>query len=508
MLRRGVGKQVESTAEIERKILIGMIVSTKFCRDILPIVSKDYFVAPYAKEVLKWVSIYFKKYEKAPMLHIQDIFEAEKDSLPHERIPLVETFLESLSEEYEKSENFNTDYLFDESIKFFREKGLRNLSGKINGLLDLSRLEDAEEIVRDYEKAAKATSKWENPFENNTIQKTMEENEETFFVLPGRLGQAIGNLERGFFVGIFGPMKRGKSWLLGEIGIVGLLSRKKVAFISAEMSSRKIAQRFYRRLTGLATKEGDYIFPVFDCYKNQTGECSKKQRKNFVNLISKGEELPDFDQGTVYKVCTYCRENKIPGYAPAVWYEIYPKKKMTVAAIQRKMKSIKNMFGENLRIIAYPRFDASMMDVERDIEQLIYTEDFIPDIIITDYADIFKPSKPSLVGRDAIDDIWKLHARMASRRHVIVFTGSQTTRGSLEAKVTKFTDTAEDIRKLAHIDLGLFMSQTWKEKTKGFQRISILNRHEAFDEKKQIQILQQLDIGQVLLDSDWYFKNK
>ena len=49
---------------IERKILIGLIVSDDFIRAIAPIWSMHYMVASTAKILSSWCVDYFKKYNK------------------------------------------------------------------------------------------------------------------------------------------------------------------------------------------------------------------------------------------------------------------------------------------------------------------------------------------------------------------------------------------------------------------------------------------------------------
>jgi len=366
----------------------------------------------------------------------------------------------------------------------------------------------AEEAVREYRKVAKETSKWVNPLDNGYAEKVLHDREKEFFVLPGRLGQMVGNLERGFLVMVCGPEKRGKSFYLGEMAVLGLFKNLKVVFISAEMSDKKMSERIYRRLTSCGDEEGYYTYPVFDCLLNQKGTCTRKERENTVTLIENGEELPDFNAKMKYQICTYCRKRGLSDYIPAVWFMQDRRSRMDLPKVRGKIKGIKRMYGDHLRMIAYPRFEASVLDVMRDLDNLEYTEGFVPDVIITDYADIFKPENKWLTGLEATDNIWKLHANMASKRHALVFTGSQAQRGALEQKNVRMIHTAGDIRKTAHCDAGLFLSQTDKEKGIGVMRVSMFNRHRAFSESNQVRVLHQLEVGQVIMDSEYVKRRK
>jgi len=497
-------RQIVDT-DIQRKIITGMIVSTEFCRDVIPMIEKDYF-SGYIKRVIYWVTDYYKRYQQAPKKHIQDIYEVEKENLQESEAQLIETFLFSLSSEYEKI-SFNVDYYLDEAEKFFKKKGIDLLAKKIEVLVGMGKVNKAEELVRDYKKIARVTSRWVNPFSDEFVEKVIMNEEENFFTLPGKLGQMVGSLERGWFVLVVGPEKRGKTWYLGEMAILGILSNLNVAYMTAEMNEKKISYRLYQRLMACGDEDGNYVYPVFDCKKNQNGVCKMKQRTNDITLLEEGNFLK-FETKMKYRPCTYCRENKIQGYIPATWFVAEKRAKFSHKRLRRKIKGLERVFGDRLRIICYPRFEATTEDIERDLDNLEYTENFVPDIIITDYADIFKCPDGRLMGRDALDYVYKMLANMASKRHVLLFSGSQARADTLITRSVRAYDVAEDKRKLAHIDVGLFLSQTDKEKNKGVMRVSMFHRYKNFSESKQIQVLQMLDRGQVILDSEYCWKEE
>ena len=85
---------------IEEKIITGLIVSDRFCKEIIPTIKKEYFKISYCQKVAMWVKEYFKKYKKAPNKHIKDIYEIKKDKLKEADSELIETFLINLSSKY------------------------------------------------------------------------------------------------------------------------------------------------------------------------------------------------------------------------------------------------------------------------------------------------------------------------------------------------------------------------------------------------------------------------
>ena len=70
-------------------------------------------------------------------------------------------------------------------------------------------------------------------------------------------------------------------------------------------------------------------------------------------------------------------------------------------------------------------------------------------------------------------------------------------------KSVESSDVAEEIRKLAHVDAMIALSQTSSEKRDGIMRLSLVaHRHKNFSETQQVMVLQQLGLGQTLLDSE------
>ena len=61
--------------------------------------------------------------------------------------------------------------------------------------------------------------------------------------------------------------------------------------------------------------------------------------------------------------------------------------------VTKSMRGFEMMFGNRFRYLCYPRFSASYDDIERDLKRLEIEYEFIPDVLIVDYANIMKPGK-------------------------------------------------------------------------------------------------------------------
>jgi replicative DNA helicase len=501
MIRR---KTVDNS--IEDKIITGMIVSSKFCRDIQQKVKSEYFQVPYANRISAWCMNYYKQYKKAPEGNIKDIYESEKAKLKSEEAELVADFLTKLSGKYEMETHFNSDYLLDLSLPYFKKRSLQLITEKVSTLLDLNRIEDAEKEMNKYKDIKKETSQWFNPFSDEEAKAYFEDvnkGANVLFKFPGSLGELIGPFERDWLVGILSPTKRGKTWWLQEMAIQGIMDKLKVVFISLEMSKHQVKERLYKRITALGQEPKDYVYPCFDCYKNQIGSCNKVQRENKYKLEDATGKRPlQFDPNLKYRPCTACRGTK--EFILESWFTTIHRDKMKYRNTQKVYRGMNQMFGDNLRVIAYPEYSANVSTFMADLETLEESEGFVPDIIIPDYADIFAPEDNRVTGRDRIDETWKALKNIAGTKHCLVVTGSQSNRLSFDKKNVYVTDASEDIRKIAHSNMFLALNQIAKrEDIAGVVRVAkIVARSSSFDANKSCTVLQNFELGQTLLDSE------
>jgi hypothetical protein len=146
---------------IERKIIIGLITSTEYCQKI-----KDYW-KPYfiesatAKQLALWIWEYFDKYQKAPGKDIESIFysKVKKDKIQKAIAEEIEEdILPNLSEQY-TNEEFNLQYLLEETEKYFSEQHIKIHNEKVQALLTEGKIEDAKALIAGFKPLDKITIK-------------------------------------------------------------------------------------------------------------------------------------------------------------------------------------------------------------------------------------------------------------------------------------------------------------------------------------------------------------
>jgi replicative DNA helicase len=494
---------------IEKKMLTGLIVSDKVAGHICPILTPRILDADSSKIVAQWIVEFYTTYRKAPGKMIQDIYEIRKDELNIDDKEIISEFLNDLSEDYlNNGSSLNEDYILDESMKHLKRLHLTKVGQEVMHLASSGRVDDAEKRLEKFREMMgwSRLSKWVKPFDDmEFINEVFDSNEtDELFQFAGELGRLVGPAKRGWLVGLMGPMKRGKTWGFQNIALEAVTNKLRTAFISLEMTAEQMALRQYMSLGSFTESDNDLIFPCFDCIKNASNSCSNPHRTNAE------DRPPFFDPAHPYQPCTWCRTNSPRNYRVTTWFEEISRPKLGLKDVRKLIKQFNEVHGDKLfRLISYPAYSASLTDIMSDLDTLEFSENWVPDVIIIDYADILAPEDPGMKKlRDQIDVTWKTLKRLSTERRVCVFTGTQGSRATFEIDTIQEKHTPEDIRKLAHVDAMLTLNQTEQEKNACITRVGLLtHRWKKFDKKLQAIVLQQFEAGQFHLDSEILYYN-
>lgn len=493
--------------EEERKITTALIVSDKVLRRLISVLDPSLFDLEYSRWIVERCIEFFNNYERAPKQHIQDIYDRHKHRMREQDRDLLAEFLQRLSDDYLKKESsgLNEDYLIDEARKYLHKQAISRTNDQVKDLLERGKIEEAyERFQQGVATAREADYHWVAPLDDlKFVSEVFSDKEEPLLELGPGLGKLTGPLRRGWLIGLMGFTKRGKTWMLQEIAQWALIQRRKTVWVSLEMQSTQLSERFYKQLVAAGSHESEYIIPVFDCQFNQDGTCKRPERAGDVPFPGRFNERED----TGYVPCIWCKNELLEEYVPAVWYEKKRRPKLTQRMASEHLKKLWTLYGKNLlRMISYPEGSANIAMIRRDLKELELEENFVPDIIIIDYADILKSENSKEIGRDAINTTWLALKGLASATHTIVISPTQTNRASVEAALVKEIHTGEDKRKLDHCDIMLGITQTDEEKSIGVARIGVVeHRWEEFQRNRVYMILQQLSLGQPVLDGHIMF---
>lgn len=491
----------------EKQVLVNLIVNTKYCKEVLPVVENEYFKAKSAVAIIRWVKEYFNAYNEAPGRHINDIFDEKSDALEPEERDQIGAVLQHVSD-IADTENKNTQYLVDTAFKLFEERLLELQVFSAQNHINNHRYDLAKEALskRFEVKNSKSTAdRWDD---DDAIRRATEylvkvdDPEEAFFRYPGRLGDFIGNMERSWFVSFIAPSKRGKTIYMIESIITAIRRNLNVVFFSLEMPKEQVLSRALTAV--VSNKPGDKsvetMTPIMDCLLNQKGECTKQERTGFDRVLHEDVRTP-YDEFPDWKVCTACRGKK--DFVPCGWKIPITRPAMNEGQFIKEAKNFLQYYGKRCRTFFYPSKTATVLDFRNDLAQLEESENFIADVIVIDYFDLIKPTRAA-EKRHALDDIGEELRALEQEKQVLLITGSQTNRGAADSPFIKDTDIGEDYSKIFKLDLGIGLCQIKGMKENGEMNINkVVFRHGEFSQSRTCLVLQHLEFMQAALDAEF-----
>lgn len=499
----------------ERKIALGMIVSKQYLKEIQEIWQPELIQTPFVLTIAGWCLEYFQNHGTAPGVHIEDIFREHVDEgdLQDEEEDLILEFLDSLSEEYERSEHFNADYLLKKSEQYFEKQNLRKKAANVRLLLSQGNVEEAQQEFAQYRPIQRLVSQGIDPFTaKEEMRKAFDYAAQPLFTLPGAAGQFLNELfVPDSFVTLLGPEKRGKTFWLIELSMRARKAGNNVAFFGAgDMTVPQMMMRYGIRFTGRHNKAkycGELLIPVMDCKWNQDDTCEMKQRKSSFGVLDEKGKICKYEDEPDYIPCTYCRRRRGRGWEGAVWW----KKREPVEPLSWNDavvagEKLSRRWGKKsrMKLVNYANGTLTVSKLEAELDLWERNDNFIPNVIIVDYMDLFEPDKinGNDQNRHKINEIWKRCRRISQERNCCFISASQSDTLSYTSKWIGMKHFSESKTKNAHVTGMITLNQTPEEKRRGIMRLgSLLTRENEFDETKGVTVLQSLATGRILLDS-------
>lgn len=153
----------------------------------------------------------------------------------------------------------------------------------------------------------------------------------------------------------------------------------------------------------------------------------------------------------------------------------------------------------DIKLKCIPAKTATVQDIGTYLDNLEYYENWIPDVVVLDYADLLT-SKVKGEERHKLDDIWANLRRVALQRNLCIITASQANRAGIHEDLD-MEHAAEDIRKVAHVTKMIGINATKEEKANGLFRISQIAERDDEAIFEQAYVTSCLPLGTVFLDS-------
>jgi len=444
-----------------KHVLIGMITDQTVCSRISSQWGEGgLFETHWANLVAGWCMTHLQKYGTPPGKKIQTKFEnwAEHTRAPEATIDLVAKFLSTLSDKHEQ-EPQNSDYLLDVAGRYLNKVRLKRLAEGVLEDLERGRVEDAYNSMAGMSKIELGIGAVIKPGEDfDAWRQAFDTNRQRELIsYPGELGRWVNPvLTRDSLVGLMASDKTGKSFWLRDLAYRGLRARLRVAYIEAgDNTQDKLMRLLGQRATGLPKDAGMYEIPTG---WNADGTPVRESRK-----------LEAVTASVAYK-----RFRKVSRGADQMRISCHPNSTINVMGI---------------------------LSMIRDWER----EDWVPDVICIDYADILAHPEGTTDSNDRIDETWKQLRRLSQEMHCLVVTATQANAAAYkndENKVLGRSNFSGRKTKLAEVDGMLALNVAPKDKDRGVTRVNwVVRRDGAYSETRSVHVAGCLGIGRPVIVS-------
>lgn len=439
----------------ERRVLSNLIMSTRLLARCRHVGDPSMFESTMSRAVATWVWDFYDRTGEAPGKAISDIYRQRARELRDADAELVFAYLETCSDEWLPT----NDSLAEEmAVGYFQGRSLSILNDRLTSALRAGDTSGAFHAVAEFTKPGVRVKESVSILrDSGEIAGAFEGDGEEIFKLPGELGRVIGPFIEEDFAAFIAPPKRGKTWWLMATAVQATLQGHKVLFVSLEMSKRQMTRRFWQMLTGTSRYGEEAPWPIFE------------------------------SQGDGFRISD--------GKAKTRRVDASPE---SIQAVQEKLRRVSH--GGRLELRNFPTGSLSVRGLEQELKDLEVYENFCPDVIVVDYADIMDLGSGDSE-RDKLNRCWKSLRGLASSRKCVVVTASQTGRETVGGeKDAKEKNVAEDIRKLAHVTKMITINQTEQEQARGIYRISCNTTRDGAVIHDQVVCTYCLAIGRPFLE--------
>ncbi len=444
--------------EIERRVVIAMIVDTPVLARIEPRWDRAEGLcgSRYANLVGGWCVRYIRRYGTAPGRNIAAIFAAWAGAGTRERemVALVEQFLVGLSDQYESiAEGTNSEFTIDMAAQYFTRVRAERAMERCRGAIALGQTEEAVKHLRSFDRMEiGAGTGVDIMTDAAVIDEAFRSKGNPFVTYPGALGKFFGDaFEADSFVAILAPEKRGKSFVMLDIGWEAMLQRRRVAFFQVgDMSQNQFMRRLMCRAARHPMRAGRVRWPTHLTREDDAHEASVLHEELHFDA--------PLDAETAKRACA--------------------------RVIEKDTRTNEPLF----KLFTYPNSSVTVGGVAEDLANLA-RNGWEPQMVIIDYADILAPPAGNADTRDQINATWKQLRSLSQSLHCCVLTATQADAASYSATTLGRANFSEDKRKLAHTTAMFGLNATDTEKEMGLMRLNwIVLREEEYVSTKCVHV--------------------
>ena len=440
---------------LQENVLTLLCFSSKAVPILANSVEVNLFESSIYREIASQALGYYHEFKKPIGDHLPDVLEHIIEGKDKKKGDL---YAEVVSNLHGFKDDINSEYVLKSLEKFARTQNLKKgIKRASELLLQKDDVDAAELALEEYRKVDLSL------FDAGTFLKD-----------PSRSLRFLTTVDNSFPMGIeqldslgIGPAPkelltllalpgRGKSWFMTHIAKYAMLQRKKVLFVTLEMSEDKCSGRFMQSLFGISKRKA-----VKDSVRFEKDDLGRLMDISFEDAQD-GITLADGD---------------------------------ILQSMTAKLSKIRN---PNLIIKEFPTGQLTINHLKAYLEGLASHHNFMPDLILLDYADLMAIDTKNL--RIDTGRVYKELRGVAVEYNLAMVTASQVNKLGESVKWITGKHIAEDYSKVAISDNIITFNQTPLEYQLNLARLLVeKSRNDRKGDK--LLISQNYELGQFCLDS-------
>jgi replicative DNA helicase len=437
----------------QENVLTILVFDKDNCKFVSEIIDVSLFDAPFYRTIAKIAIQFIRDYGRPIESHIADELEAELTG------PDSSTYREILNSLFTyKDSNYNAEYILNKLTEFVTDKKF------ITNIVTAHNLYVKGDRDKAIDVAKEAITFNYNLFDGgltlDDIGSLIRSNDSRFptgIEIFDRYG--IGPARKQLYIFI-APTGMGKSWNLIHLSKIAIYAGYKVAYVTLELNQNSTYERFIQSIFSITTRRTGDIIRSAAFARNGIGDLIG------INQIAVGDR-PCIEDENIIQI------------------------------VQSKLPILRGR-TQNLRIKEYPTNGLSFNELVGYLDALERTQNFVPDILCVDYADLLKVDAENL--RTELGQLYKSLRGLAVERNIAVATASQVNREGTKSGITRSTGIAEDWSKVATADCVIGYNQSEIEKTCHLARLYV-NKSRSTRDNLTVLISQNYELGQFCLDS-------
>lgn len=441
----------ELTGALQENVLTLLCYSEKAAATIRRLVEPALFENLTYRRIAERASNYIDEFGAPAGDHIADeVGDLIASSLPRR----ADTYRRTLTLMHDTHEGINEEYVLSRLTAFIRSQQLKRTVITAMKALQAGRVADTEMILQD------ALNDRIEPFDPGLLFWKPDQALRFFDTQDNALplnikpldAARVGPAPQELFTFI-APTGKGKTWFLLHVAKQAVKLRKKTVFVSLEMSSERLRQRFVQAYFSYGKRK------LRDAAGNHVTLQGIKRRKR---------ERPTLDdENTQTTLANFIHESgrRIP-----------------------------------LIIKQFPPASLTMSGLQAYLDSLAQLHHFQPEVLIVDYADLMQHDTNNL--RIDLEHTYQQLRGLAIERNLAVVTASQANRlgGQDDTKLVTLAHVAESIGKVNVADNVVTYTQSRREQPYGLARLFVAKARNDVSHFT-VAITQAYHLGQFCLDA-------